>query len=188
MFKRILKIKLMVVLLAVTTAVAQSGEAPPPEVLSSQDGRQNVVRELGLSRDQLSQIRAIRQNQRQRMENAQQMLRTANRNLDEAIYSDSATEETINARIAEVQAAQSEVLRTRSMTEFQIRRVLNSEQLRRFREARRSFAEGRGPVGPRPQGPRRVPRRGAPSNMRPDDRPSPKPKRLPEADIPPALP
>lgn len=179
MLKRTLPI--VSVLLFAIQAFGQSGGVnapppPPPGADGMQDGRQGVLRELGLSRDQLGQIRGIRQRQRDAMEAAQEKLRAANRDLDEAIYADDATEETINKRLSEVQAAQSEVLRARSMTEFQIRRVLTPDQLRSFRDARRRFGEGRqpGPSGPGVQrGPGRDGQNGGGQDRRPprDNRP-----------------
>ncbi|HEY0084204.1 MAG TPA: periplasmic heavy metal sensor, partial [Pyrinomonadaceae bacterium] len=63
-------------------------------------------------------------------------LREAHRALDEAIYSPNTDESVIEARVREVGAAQTAVVRLRSLTELRIRRVLSPEQLDAFRSLR----------------------------------------------------
>jgi len=72
---------------------------------------------------------------------AQMRLRQANRNLDQAIYADNVDETEIAARMKELQLAQAEVIKIRSLTELAVRKILTPEQLIKFREIRRQFAE-----------------------------------------------
>lgn len=144
---------ILIALLGITALAQDKGINAPPPPPSSVDGppdgsRQGYLRELGLSKEQLERIRTINRERRTAIFEAQEKLREANRALDEAIYADDASEELINERINAVRDAQGAALRARSMTEYQIRRVLNAEQLKSFREARRRFGEGQ--QGPRP--------------------------------------
>ncbi|HEY0426540.1 MAG TPA: periplasmic heavy metal sensor [Pyrinomonadaceae bacterium] len=100
---------------------------------------QEILRELNLTKEQIQQIRQIHEARREQMQTAQMRLRDANRNLDQAIYADTINEEEIQTRLKEAQAAQAEVIKLRNMTEFAVRKVLNPEQLARFRELREQF-------------------------------------------------
>ena len=66
--------------------------------------------QLGLSPDQMRQIRRLNIERKPRMEAVQKRLRSANRSLDEAIYADNANDFDVQARVKEVQAAQSELI------------------------------------------------------------------------------
>jgi Spy/CpxP family protein refolding chaperone len=109
-------------------------DAPPGE-------RPNLLRELGLSQDQVREIRRLNQQRKPQMNAAAQRLRMANRALDEAIYTDTVSEEDFQSRLREFQAAQAEIARIRFESELNVRRILTPEQLSRFRELRRRFAE-----------------------------------------------
>jgi Spy/CpxP family protein refolding chaperone len=117
--------------------------AKPAEV------RSNALKQLGLSREQMLEIRKINQARRPQMEQAQERLRAANRALDAAIYADSVSEDVFQARLKDFHAAQTEVARIRFVGELAIRRVLNADQLGRFRQLRERFERGRqgGEVG-----------------------------------------
>ncbi len=95
-----------------------------------------LLEQLGLSREQIQQIRRINQEKRPLMKDAQDKLREANRALDVAIYADTINEEDIKTRLKDVQTAQSEVIRLRSLMEFEVRKVLTAEQLAKFRQIR----------------------------------------------------
>ena len=132
--------------LAVSTpAYAQDG--PPPDDAAHDeraDGRRpNLLAELGLSREQIQQIRRINQERRPAMMEAQRRMHDANRNLDMAIYKDTVSEEEFQARLKEVQAVQAELVRLRFETELAVRKVLTPEQLVRFRELRQRFEQMR---------------------------------------------
>jgi len=115
----------------------------PPSGAHVPDGRGNVLRELGLTREQVQDIRRINQERRSALEAAGRRLREANRAVDEAIYADTADDSLIKTRLAELQSAQSEAASLRFEKELAIRRVLTPEQLVRFRDLRRKFDEVR---------------------------------------------
>lgn len=108
-----------------------------------QDIRGNALRQLGLSKEQIQQIRRINAQRKPDMEGAQKRLREANRALDETIYADQVSETDVQARLKEHQSAQAEVARIRFMNEFAIRRILTPDQLVRFRELRQRFEQMR---------------------------------------------
>ncbi len=111
------------------------------------DFRTNALRQLGLSREQLQRIRRLNMERKPLMDAAQMRLRRANRALDDAIYSDTATEADVQARLKDFQVAQGEVIRIRFMNEYGVRRILTQEQLTRFRNLRQRF-EQRSEGGP----------------------------------------
>lgn len=116
---------------------------PTPAANDQPDNKINFLAQLGLSREQIQQIRRLNQERRPLMVAAQMRLRAANRALDEAIYSDTMSDADVDARTKELQDAQAEVVRIRSMSEFSIRKILTPEQLARFRELRAQFEEVR---------------------------------------------
>lgn len=130
-----------------TTAYAQDEPPPPPPPMDAPNAefdrkpRPNLMAELNLTKDQMQQIKRINQEKKEQMRAAQDRLRDANRQLDEAIYADAVDDATIQARLREVQAAHNEVFKLRSANELAIRRILTPEQLVRFREVRRQFME-----------------------------------------------
>lgn len=114
--------------------VNQSGIQP-------MDNRQNVLMQLGLSREQIQKIRRINQERKPLMDEAQRHLREANVALDLAIYSDQTSDTDFEARLKDVQIAQAEVAKLRFSNEYAVRKILTPEQLVRFRELRRRFEE-----------------------------------------------
>ncbi len=132
----------------VTMATAQE---PTPEVKPQenqrpkadqpQDVRQNVLMQLGLSREQVQQIRRLNQERKPLMDEAQRRVREANIALDMAIYSDQTSDADVEARIKDVQLAQAEVAKLRFANEYAVRKVLTPEQLVRFRELRQRFEQ-----------------------------------------------
>jgi len=123
--------------------VADSAAKPPAEQVKQQDERPNLFRELGLTPDQVAQIKGINIERKPLMEEATRKLREANRNLDMAIYADTPNETDVQARLEEYRQAQADVVRLRFMSEFAVRKVLTPEQLVKFRDLRRKFAEMR---------------------------------------------
>lgn len=114
------------------------GQGPPPNGRPGGD-RGQLLRELGLSKEQFQQIRRMNADRKPVMEAAHRRLNEANRALDEAIYADTLNEQDIEARMKEVQAAQSEMTKLRVMNELQVRKILTPEQLVKFRELREKF-------------------------------------------------
>src|SRR5687768_11519894 len=129
---------LAMIVLAAATASAQN--APPlgddDPKLPRAAARRNLLRQLGLSRVQVRQVSQLNVGRRPLMQSAQQRFREANRLLDEAIYADKLDEAKVQEKIKEVQQAQAELIRARSMSELALRKILTPEQLTRFRQMR----------------------------------------------------
>lgn len=121
--------------LEMTRPVATQGVSQPLDI------RQNVLMQLGLSREQVQQIRRLNQERKPLMDEAQRRFREANIALDLAIYSDQASDTEVEARLKDVQLAQAEVAKLRFANEYAVRKILTPEQLVRFRELRRRFEE-----------------------------------------------
>jgi Spy/CpxP family protein refolding chaperone len=143
-------LSLAVALFSVLSFFAQ--ERPEPgygeggQARRQNDARPNIMRQLGLSREQMQQLREYNQLRRPTMEAAQLRFREANRRLDEAIYAHQLNEAEVHERIKEVQLSQAELIKLRSMSELSIRKILTPDQLNRFRKLRQRFDEG----NPRP--------------------------------------
>ena len=108
-----------------------------------QQRRPNLLRELGLTQEQMSQIREINQSNRQNIKAAQEKVADTRMKLDQAIYAEKVDEATVQIRLREFQDAQAEVAKIRANTEFSIRKVLTPDQLLRFRELRQRFEQFR---------------------------------------------
>ncbi len=106
------------------------------------DGNQKIrlLRELGLSREQIQKIRFINQETRPQKLKAAQRLRDARQELDSAIYADKADETNLRNLISDVVEAQSEITKINALHEIKVRQVLTTAQLTRFREMRETFA------------------------------------------------
>lgn len=141
--KRLLKTRALVAfllfLLALSSsrAVAQNpvefppGE-PPPHAGQDADWREA----LGLTPEQMSRIREIRERHRAERQSAHQRLVQARRALDQAIYADEVNEGEVERLARELAEAQGAEVRLRAATELSIRRVLTAEQLNTFRAIR----------------------------------------------------
>ena len=112
-------------------------EMPP----NAQQQRPNLMRELGLTQDQVKEIRRINQSNRGDVRAAQQKVGEARRDLDQAIYAEKVDETTVQIRLKEFQDAQAEIARLRFNTEFAIRKILTPEQLLKFRDLRERFEQ-----------------------------------------------
>ena len=159
-------------LLFAAPAFAQNDPRPgasPTERRMDDNGRPNLLRELGLSQEQVQEIRRMNQARRPLMEEATRRLREANRGLDMAIYADSLNEDDVSARLKEVQLAQAEVAKLRFQGELELRKVLTPEQLSKFRSLREQFGRRREM--------RQKRRRGVPPAQRPLNRIRQLPKR-----------
>jgi Spy/CpxP family protein refolding chaperone len=94
----------------------------------------------------------------------------AMRNLDMAIYADNVTDAEFQNRLKEFQSAEAELARLRFESELAVRKVLTPEQLVKFRDLRRQFAEMR-----RNRDNRMQRRGGRPGFPPPGDRPAQRP-------------
>lgn len=124
-------------------AEGQSRDTQRPAANQPQDIRVNVLRQLGLSPEQIQRIRRMNAERKPLMDEAQKRFRDANRSLDEAIYADQVIDQDFQDRLKAVQRTQAEVARIRSINELSVRKILTPEQLQRFRELRRRFEERR---------------------------------------------
>jgi len=151
----------LIVLATLFGSVAIAQDGPPPTDMRQAvgppqgDRKPNLLQELGLSPDQLQQIRRLNQERRPQLEAAMKRMGAANRALDDAIYSDVVNEADVAARIKEVQDAQADLSRLRFTNELEVRKLLTPDQLVRFRDLRKQFAEARakfrnGQRGPHP--------------------------------------
>ena len=136
-----LALSLLLIVTACVEARAQSsGEAAQQQsdpVPGARDERPNdPLRALNLTLDQLQQIRAIREQNRDEWRAVRQRQAEALRALDEAVYSDNVNEALLEERARELGAAQAAVARMRALTELRIRRVLTPEQLNTLRAMR----------------------------------------------------
>lgn len=124
-------------------AFAQDEPAGPPPGERANRMRPNLFRELGLTEEQRMEIKKYNEENGAAMREAQQRFRQANRDLDDAIYSEKVEDALVAQRLKEFQEAQAEVARLRFSSELALRKLLTPEQLVTFRELRRRFAENR---------------------------------------------
>jgi Spy/CpxP family protein refolding chaperone len=123
-------------------AVAQDA---PPTPQTDPAKRPNLLRELGLSPEQVQTIRTINQAQKPKMELAQRNFRQARKALDDAVYAEEFVETDVQAKNKVVQIAQAEITKVKTETEVAIRKVLTPEQLVKFRELRQRLIESNMP-------------------------------------------
>ena len=114
------------------------------------DRRSDLFRELGLSDEQMQSLRRLNLDRKPVEQQARRRFQEANRELNGAIYSDSLNETVFQARLKEFQDAQAELARIKFSNELAVRKVLTPEQLGKFRELRRRFAEARQEMEDRP--------------------------------------
>lgn len=139
----VLTLFLFAMMFAVPT-LAQDEPLPEPQrPAANQQPQVNMLRQLGLNREQIQRLQQINRTRKPLMDAAQEKLRNANRLLDEAIYADEVSDVDVQAKLKEVQLAQAEVFRVRFTSELQIRRMLTPEQLVRFRNMRQRFERAR---------------------------------------------
>ena len=147
---------LLVALVVIFSLTVRAQNDPPPDVPNSEIQRPpnkgaNLLRELGLSREQMRAIRRLNAERKNQMEDAQRRLREARRDLDIAIYADTVSDADIQARLKDFQTAQSDVAVIRATTEYEIRKILTPEQVARFRELRQRFNDAREDFQNRPK-------------------------------------
>lgn len=135
----------LIILLATSFVSAQVD--PPANDFVEKDNPQNrderIAEALGLSQEQIQQIRQINQQGRFQMREAQQRFRQVRAELDEYIYTDTINETTLQTKLRAVVEAQAEVIKVRAMTELAVRNVLTPEQLVKFRNLRNRIRQQR---------------------------------------------
>lgn len=132
-------------LLAVSCALSASAQTADEAPLAEQNRQESNLRTLlNLTPEQVRQIRAVRRENRPEWQAARQRLREARLALDQAIYSDDASDAVVEQRAREVAEAQAAEVRLRALTELGIRRVLTPEQLNTFRAVREQRRQAAG--------------------------------------------
>jgi Spy/CpxP family protein refolding chaperone len=127
------------IFIVAATAFAVAAQDAKPEASPEQPRQPNLLQQLGLTPEQVAQVKQINQQRKPLMEEAQRRMRDANKALDAAIYADNVDETDVRAKLEEVQRAQSELARLRFTNELAIRKVLTPDQLVRFRDMRQRF-------------------------------------------------
>lgn len=128
-------------LMVLTFTSVRAQEQAPTDNPNQADRPFKIFQELGLSREQIQQIRRINQERKPIMQQAQRNWRQANRALDLAIYADESSDEQVKDLTRQAQIAQSELLKERTVTEYLIRKVLTPEQLSKFRDLREQIRQ-----------------------------------------------
>ena len=117
----------------------EADDAPPSRQNDKPTNRNQILRELGLTDVQIRQFRVNNAESKKLLQAAQEKLRTAKRELDEAIYADTLDNAKIELKLRAFAAAQAEIARIRANTEVAQRNILTPEQLTRFRQLRENF-------------------------------------------------
>lgn len=117
---------------------AQNASQDIADEQTDRPARPNLLRELDLTPAQIQQIRRINKERRQVTQESKQRLTAANQALDEAIYSN-ASENEIQSRQKEVQAAHADFVRNRTINEQSIKQVLTPQQFERFRSLQTQY-------------------------------------------------
>lgn len=146
------------ILMILALAVMAYAQGPPPQgeprrEFAAGDERPNLLQALGLSQDQVRQIRMMNRDRKPLMEAAQQRLREANRALDMAVYGDDLDEADVAMRLKEFQQAQADIAKIRFQSELSLRKILTPDQLVRFRGLRQRMARARDNMQQRRQDP-----------------------------------
>ena len=152
------KLIFLLAMLLLSPIFVLAQEEPRPEDPRSQfanpnQERPNLLRALGLSREQVQQIRRIKAEHQPLRQAARQKIGETMRNLDQAIYSDSMNEKEVEQRLKEFQMAQAELARINFQDELAVRKLLTPDQLVTFRELRRRFGQARENMEKRRQNP-----------------------------------
>ena len=129
--------------------VRAQNESVTPQRETRQDGGghgdrfRGLKQRLNLTPEQLEQIKAIREQNKEEWRSVRQRIHQAQRSLDEAIYADHTDEAMVEARARDVAEAHSAMARMRALMELKIRRVLTQEQLNTLRTLRQQRAAER---------------------------------------------
>jgi Spy/CpxP family protein refolding chaperone len=112
--------------------------------------RPDLFRELGLSEEQMQTLRRLNMDRKPVEQQARRRFQEASRELNFAIYADAVNDAVFQARLKDFQDAQAELARIKFSNELAVRKILTPEQLGKFRELRRRFAEARENMKNRP--------------------------------------
>lgn len=120
-------------------AIAQFDDPPPPNAQFVQNRRPNLLQELNLTREQMQQLRQLYASLQKERQQAQRRFNQANKALDEAVYADELDENLVKERMNEVQQAHAELIKTRTLMDTSVRKILTKEQLVKFNRLRKQF-------------------------------------------------
>ncbi|MDM7920696.1 MAG: periplasmic heavy metal sensor [Pyrinomonadaceae bacterium] len=134
---------LVTLLLSLSVVAAAQDDDALPGSGDQPMRRPNLFRELGLTQEQRDAIRKYNEENRPAIQEAQRRVREANRELDQAIYSEKVEDSVVEEKLKAFQGAQAEASRLRFNSELALRKILTSEQLVKFVAIRRRFAEAR---------------------------------------------
>lgn len=162
---RLFNFNLFIAIIALSTfsALAQIDNPPPQGAQFVENRRPNLLQALNLTKEQMQQLRQLNANLQKDRQQAQRRFNQANKALDEAVYADELDENLVKERMNEVQQAHTELIRTRTMMDTSVRKILTKEQLVKFKRLRKQFMQNqRNPEGPPPnnQEQRRLMRQG----------------------------
>lgn len=143
MYKNKLLIFLCVSFLFAFSHTVKAQNDLPENQLNKPAERGNLMRMLGLSVDQIRQIRQLNVSRKPLERDARKRLNDARQNLDKAVYADSLNESEVQMRIFDFQKAQADVIELKTSNELEIRKILTPEQLSKFRDLREQFKETR---------------------------------------------
>lgn len=118
-------------------------QADKMQAAAPDERRPNLLRELGLTPEQVQAVRRINQERKPLEQAARRRFQDANRALNMAIYADAPDDADVQSKLGEFQASQAELARIKFTNELAVRRLLTPTQLLKFRELRRRFAEAR---------------------------------------------
>ena len=102
-----------------------------------------MARSLNFTQEQRDQVRQIIQSQRQQLRQAQVRIREARESLDQAMYSEEFDQSEVEVKIQNLAQAQAQVTMIRLRSEMEIRKILSTDQLRRFLEIKAAAKERR---------------------------------------------
>lgn len=128
--------------------------------------RPNLMQELGLSRQQIQQLREVNKEWQPRLRKAQQAFKEAQDQLDEVIYREVLDDAVIEQKLESVHKTHTEVIKTRTTMQTLTRKILTPEQLIKFRELREQFANRNQNLRRIPNNPRNRPNQQRPPNRR----------------------
>ncbi len=103
--------------------------------------QQMLMQAIGLTETQRVRMAEIRRSNEDDVISSERRFRQARNALDRTIMSEEYDEKLINQRIEEFVAAQSEATRQRARVRAQLRSVLTTEQILRFRELEREWMQ-----------------------------------------------
>src|ERR1044072_4020078 len=156
----------------------EDGRMPPPGQPGMpgqprpDDDRGEILRQLNLSQEQFQSIRKLLADNGPKVREAQRDFREAQEALDDAIYADTVDEALVQSLTKRSSEAQATLMKLRTINECALRRILNPEQVIKFRALRKQQIQERkeqqrmlrqnGDGPGRPNGPDGMPRRRPP--------------------------